>query len=374
MEFLNRIRDLAEKTLDLKDQLATEEATKNALIMPFISILGYDVFNPREVVPEFTADVGTKKGERVDYAIQKDGHPIILIECKSCHRKLDDTHISQLYRYFATTSARFGVLTNGLLYWFYTDLDAPNVMDTKPFLEVDILNIKENLVDELKKFTKESFDVEDITSTASELKHTREIRGILEEEYSNPSDEFVRFFGGRISAGRMTQQVRDGLAPLAKKAFYQFVNDKISERLKSALGEDLRVAANQGSSLSDQPNTPNKSEEASEKEIDAQIITTEEELHAYYLVKSLLYGVVEPRRVAIRDRISYCGVLLDDNNRKPICRLHFNTSQKHIGLFDSERKEERIPIGSVEEIYQFGDRLRETIKLYDSSEPTESGE
>ena len=177
------------------------------------------------------------------------------------------------------------MLTNGLLYWFYTDLDAPNVMDTKPFLEVDILNIKENLVDELKKFTKESFDVEDITSTASELKHTREIRGILEEEYSNPSDEFVRFFGGRISAGRMTQQVRDGLAPLAKKAFYQFVNDKISERLKSALGEDLRVAANQGSSLSDQPNTPNKSEEASEKEIDAQIITTEEELHAYLFSK-----------------------------------------------------------------------------------------
>jgi hypothetical protein len=125
--------------------IQTEEATKNAFILPFIGILGYDVFDPSEVVPEFTADVGTKKGEKVDYAIIRDKKVIMLFECKACDANLDESHASQLYRYFSVTESRIGVLTNGILYRFYTDLEEPNKMDSKPFMELNIIEIQEPL-------------------------------------------------------------------------------------------------------------------------------------------------------------------------------------------------------------------------------------
>lgn len=77
-DFTDRIRDLAAQVRIQLPNIQTEEATKNALIMPFITALGYNVFNPTEVTPELHADVGLKKGEKVDYAILVDGKPAIL--------------------------------------------------------------------------------------------------------------------------------------------------------------------------------------------------------------------------------------------------------------------------------------------------------
>ena len=132
--------------------------------------------------PEFTADVGTKRGEKVDYAILQEGKPILLFECKQCGVDLDASHASQLYRYFSVTEARIAVLTNGLMYRFYTDLDNPNQMDSKPFLEINMLDVQAPLVDELKKLSKSTFDLDTMLTTASELKYTREIRLLMEEQ------------------------------------------------------------------------------------------------------------------------------------------------------------------------------------------------
>lgn len=151
MDFIDQLKALAAKVPALCDVLKTEEATKNALVMPFIQILGYDIFDPTEVVPEFVADVGIKKGEKVDYAIKKEGQIIMLFECKHCGGDLSIKHASQLFRYFSTTEAKIGVLTNGVIYRFFTDLEAPNKMDEKPFLEVDMLDLNETVVGELKK-------------------------------------------------------------------------------------------------------------------------------------------------------------------------------------------------------------------------------
>ncbi len=109
--------------------------------MPFIQTLGYDVFNPFEVMPEFTCDIGTKKGEKIDYAIMKDGNPVILIECKHWNQELT-LYDNQLLRYFHVSTAKFGILTNGIVYKFYTDLEHENKMDEKPFLEVVCLQSK----------------------------------------------------------------------------------------------------------------------------------------------------------------------------------------------------------------------------------------
>ena len=150
MEFNESIRQFSERVSILKNTVSTEESTKMSLIVPLFQILGYDVFNPIEFCPEYTADVGIKKGEKVDYAILEDGKPNILIECKSCSEQLDK-HSSQLFRYFSTTPAKFGILTNGIIYRFYTDLEESNKMDLVPFLEINMENIKDSSINELKK-------------------------------------------------------------------------------------------------------------------------------------------------------------------------------------------------------------------------------
>ncbi|RYZ96434.1 MAG: restriction endonuclease, partial [Moraxellaceae bacterium] len=162
MDFIDQLRMLSTRITNTKNLIQTEEATKNSMVMPLIQILGYNVFDPLEVTPELISDIGTKKGEKVDYAILKDGKPIMLFECKKAGADLHINHASQLFRYFHVTAARFGVLTNGLVYRFFTDLEQPNKMDEKPFFEFNILDFKERDVDELKKFAKAAFDLDTI--------------------------------------------------------------------------------------------------------------------------------------------------------------------------------------------------------------------
>ncbi|OAN50866.1 type I restriction endonuclease [Magnetospirillum moscoviense] len=175
MDFSDKIAALAQRIAKQKDAIETEEATKTAFIMPFLRDLGYDVFDPHVVMPEFTADVGVKKGEKVDYAIKLDGKVVMLVECKPCKGALSTQHMSQLYRYFSVTEARFGILTNGIVYWFFTDLAEPNKMDAKPFFEFDMLNYRPAQVEELKKFATGNFDVATILETASILEPVRKV-------------------------------------------------------------------------------------------------------------------------------------------------------------------------------------------------------
>lgn len=340
--------------------------------MPFISALGYNVFDPTEVTPELHADVGTKKGEKVDYAILKDGKPIMLFECKWHGADLSKEHASQLYRYFSVTEARFSVLTNGIQYWFYTDLDAPNKMDAKPFFEFNMLDIKEQDVEELKKFTKSAFDLNGILTTASELKYLREIKRIMAEQMNEPSEDFVKFFASQVYGGRMTQSVREQFTTMTRKALKQFINDQINERLKNALVSDTVV---QVEKLPDLPTVTNgtamkptngaASGTSGSEQAQGGKATTEEEMEALYIVKSILREEVSVKRIVMRDVQSYCGILLDDNNRKPICRLHFNTGQKYIGFFDGD-KEVRVAIERIDDLYQHADQLKATVSRYES--------
>ena len=197
MDFKDQIKQLSDRADKLKESLQTEEATKNALIMPFLQAMGYDVFNPLEVMPEFTCDIGTKKGEKIDYAVFKDNQPVILVECK--HWKQDLTlHDNQLLRYFHVSNAKFGLLTNGIVYRFYTDLETPNKMDEKPFLEINLFDLKNNTIEELKKFHKTYFDIDNILSSASELKYTSELKFVINNEFINPSPEFVKLFAKQV--------------------------------------------------------------------------------------------------------------------------------------------------------------------------------
>src|ERR1044071_7429696 len=232
MDFIDQLKALAAKVPALCDLLQTEEATKNALVMPFIRILGYDIFDPTEVVPEFVADVGIKKGEKVDYAIKKDGKIIMLFECKHCGGDLSIKHASQLFRYFTTTEARIGVLTNGVVYRFFTDLEATNKMDEKPFLELDMMDLNEAVVNELKKLTQPAFNLDELMTAAGELKYTREVKKFLSGQMDNPSDEFVKLCASKVYNGVLTPARREYFAGITKRAFQQLVNEGINTRLK----------------------------------------------------------------------------------------------------------------------------------------------
>lgn len=360
MDFIEQLQALASKISKHQELIQTEEAAKNAFVLPFINILGYDIFDPSEVIPEFAADVGTKKGEKVDYAIKRDGKIVILVECKQSDTPLDIEHASQLYRYFMVTDAKIAVLTNGVIYRFFTDLEAPNKMDSKPFMEFNMLEIQEPLVIELKRLTKQSFNLEEIMTVAGELKFTREIKKILAEQIISPSDEFVRLFASQVYSGKITQSVRERFKDLTKRAFAQFINDRINDRLRSAMTDAADKSQITG---------PNQREVAEVLQKfggnDEGIITTEEELEGYFVVKAIIREIVDPKRIAQRDMKSYCGILLDDTNRKPICRLRFDGKQKYIGLFNSDKQEERVAISTVDDIYRLASRLRETVLFYE---------
>jgi hypothetical protein len=353
MDLIDALKALAARIANTKTLIQTEEATKNAMVMPFIQILGYNVFDPTEVTPELVADIGTKKGEKVDYAILHDGQPIMLFECKKCGAELHVNHAGQLFRYFHVTSARFGVLTNGLVYKFFTDLEQPNKMDDTAFFEFNILDFKERDVDELKKFAKAAFDVDTILTTASDLKYTRVIQERLDDWVANPPEEFVRSLSADLLAGRrFTPTLKDQFTQITKRAFEQLLNERINTRLKGAMAVELPAIAESA------PIIP-RAEEG-----DA-IVTTEEEIEGLHIVRSILRDVVSPRRIFIRDNQSYCAILLDDNNRKPVCRLRFNNTQKlAVGIFSADKTEERFPLEEIDDLYGFAEQLKATVALH----------
>jgi hypothetical protein len=371
MEIAERAQALALKIRKHKAGIETEEATKNAFVMPFIStVLGYDVFNPAEVIPEFTADVGTKKGEKIDYAIVHDGQVQVLVEAKKINDPLRIEHASQLFRYFAVTNARIAILTNGETYEFYTDLDAPNRMDAKPYLVLDFSDIDETLLPELAKLTKESFNLDSVLSAAGELKYIGQLKRILTAQFKQPEDEWVKFLTTRVYEGAYTQRVRDQFTPLVDKAARQFLNEQVNDRLKNALGgPDAYVSVSSGAPESNGKADPQGGHavltvDTKSGDVNGEFVTTEEELDGYRVVRAIVCSEVPTARIVARDTKTYFGVLLDDNNRKPIARLWFNRSKKYLGVFDDNKVETRIPISNVEEIYQHAELLRKTVARY----------
>ena len=345
---IQKLRSKAEKP----EQLLTEEATKFALVMPVIMALGYNVFDHTVVVPEFTADVGIKKGEKVDFVIKIASKISILIEAKSANSDLGGAHASQLYRYFSVTDARFGCLTNGIQWWFFTDLDATNKMDAKPFFRFDIRNYDASDLAELSKFSAQNFSIDGILSAASDLKYRSMIVDQVRIEMSNPSDELVRMIGKRVYQGNLTNEVRARFTNLLSESF----RDVVREQVRFSLNNALASSSVENSQLTTQ---------ADHQEIVNDIGPTEEEFEGHKIIRAITAQIIDSMRVTIRDAASYCAILLDDNNRRPIARLYLEGKKKRIGLFKN-KVEERLEISRVEDIYKMTARIIETIQEYEN--------
>ncbi|MEM7134423.1 MAG: type I restriction endonuclease [Chloroflexota bacterium] len=354
MDFVDTLNQLASRIKRQKDSVLTEEAAKTAFILPFIQALGYDVFNPSEVIPELTADHGVKKGEKVDYAIRLDDRIVILVECKPIGAALEAKHAGQLYRYFSVTDARFGVLTDGIRYLFYSDLEKENRMDDRPFFEFNLFQFENGQVEELKKFTRPSFDLDTIISTASNLKYHRAIVAEIKSEFDSPSEDLIKLLTNRVYSGRFTQQIKEQFTALTEQALKEFIRGQVNKRLKTALDTDK-------ANLAEPDASPDATDEQSED--NNGIVTTPEEWEAYRIIQAIGAEIADPSRITLRDAKSYCAILWDDNNRRPICRLHFGKTRNTVTIFGPEN-ETKVELEKIVDLYQHKERLHAAIQQY----------
>ncbi len=330
----------------------TEEAAKHALVLPFLQfVLNWNIFDPEEIIPEYTADFGIKKGEKVDYCVKKNGRIAFIIECKMPNAKLEKDHASQLYRYFNTlTDCRIGILTDGVRYLFYTDSESPNVLDDTPFLTIDFSRKESIMIEDLKHFTRDLFNADDIHKTATQIKYAESVKAYLIRQLDSPNDEFVRLLvNASDSSAKFNAKNAEIMRSIVKKALETMIQDRVYQTIKTA-----QVAESQSGDTAENGLAAGGTKE---------IITTVEEWEGFYTVRTLLHDVVKPERVQFKDTVSYFNVLLDGNPRQQICRFYFNTPRKYLGLF-SEKGETKKEIGGIADLYLLKREFAAAVQMY----------
>lgn len=359
MDFQKDLLDFVDRVSSLKSSISTEEATKTSLIMPFFTLLGYDVFNPLEFVPEYIADVGIKKGEKVDYAIMQNGSPVILIEAKAVNKKLGKQD-SQLFRYFVTTKAKFAILTNGIQYRFYTDLDETNKMDSAPFLLIDLLNLKNSQIEELSKFRKCNFDISTISASASLLKYKTDFKSIITKELEEePSDDMVRLFLQNVYTGTKTQAVISKFRPILKQAFDEYINETMNERIIAALNQpasqtptDKTASAESSPSIPVPPDSPK------------QPPLTADENTAYRKLCDMLSSFVCPDDLICKKTENYITLLYKGNTRRWITRVYSNSASKILVLPDANKQDIKRRISNWFELENYKPYIISVLQRY----------
>ncbi len=358
MDLVEKLKALAEKANANKDTLLTEEATKQALILPFIQALGYDVFEPKEFVPEFIADVGEKKGEKVDYAIIIDDQPKIIVEAKMIGMPLDKFS-AQLARYYAFTNSKFGILTDGIEYRFYTDIDETNKMDRTPFFTFKITDLRESDIAEIKKFQKSEFDADSVFAVAEDLKYTNAIENFVKTQFATPSDDFVKYLISKVYKGKRVQSAVDKFKPIVQKSLNQFIEELVNERLTKAL------------TRSEEPPTvitPPPNEETT----DPRVETTQEELEAYAIIKAMLKDILPVDKISYNDTIYYFSINFGEKRTDWICRLVLKDKLKYIVIPSNDEDARKHNIGygkryeldSVDSLYNIADLIKESAKRF----------
>lgn len=365
MHFQEEIEALGRKSKNFGPKLLTEEATKNTLILPFIKLLGYDPFDPTEVVPECT--MGDYKDSRVDYAIMKDGKSIIIIECKTYGDPLDTKKCNQLSHYFHGADAKVAILTDGNRYLFFSDLEAENIMDSKPYMELVLENVDSALIPEIKKLTRSDFNIDDAMTSASVMKYTREFKRIMAEQLNEPDDEILRFFLKDCYDGRILGSVLERFRPILKDALNLYIRDCVNARLEKALDRTGDAGASEVKA-----DAPAETKEAAPAETPAEptsdIVTTPDEWQGYYIIKSILLSEnIDPNDVLIRDYKQFCAVSYK-TIRQYIVRMFFNSKPYSIGIRktqvvgDSKKDMNIFQLERVEDIYKYSKEIKEALQ------------
>lgn len=248
MGLFEDLRNLSEQIKKRQAHVKGEEATKQALVLPFLQVLGFDVYDPTEVRPEYVADFAKKKSsgqlEKIDYAITLKGEPAVFVECKAVDVAVED-HDGQLARYFnSTPSVKLAVITNGVQYRFFTDLRAANIMDAAPFLDLNILRITEREAELLKPFTKEHFNPAVVQRHAEEVISLERVTTLINDLLRSPSENFIRFVLGELDlvGGRVTANVVSRFEPIVKKSIQSALLGMMTKGIQQEIAPPPTVA------------------------------------------------------------------------------------------------------------------------------------
>ena len=366
MNLSEKLKVLALRATNNKENLLTEEATKQALIVPFFSALGYDVYDPTEFIPEYIADVGSKKGEKVDYAIMIDSKPQIIVEAKMIGVPLDKFG-NQITRYFAFTASKFAILTDGVEYRFFTDIDETNKMDKTPFFTFKITDLRESDIAEISKFHKSVFDAAEVFNAAEDLKYTTAIENFVKTQFNSPSSDFIKYLISKVYKGKKVQSAIDKFQPIVEKSLKQFIDERVNERLTQALN------GNGGEKVV--PTPPDVKVDPTEIEVvdeTPKVETTIEELEAYGIIKAMLKDVLPAEKIDYKDTIYYFSIEYDGKRTKWICRLVLKDNLKYIVIpsdDDDARKHnigygKRYELESVNSLYDLSDLIVASAKRF----------
>lgn len=315
MGFKEDMLRLVGQVAERKEHATSEEATKNSLILPFLQTMGFDVFNPLEVRPEFDASFGEAKNARIDYAVFKDDAPIIFIEAKPVSDSLKG-HYAQLRAYFNTTpTVRIAIITNGVNYRFYTDLAEPHLMDNNPFFEIDISCLSDEDINVLANFRRDEFDIQKILTFAETLTYTNNITLHLENIFREPTDDFIYYIlnidktSFKVSA--ITTTVIERFRPIVKKSISQALVNLVQKGLASPAS--IEVAA-----VTDSADTKR------------QIVTTGDELKAFEMIKAILAEAgKEAGQIQYKDTTAYFSIFIK-NPSNWIARINLDSAKKSI--------------------------------------------
>lgn len=350
MSFREELQKLSVQAAEKRPFIAYEEMTKQTLVIPFLQTLKYDVFNPQEVRPEYIADFGKKKGEKVDYAIFKENIPAIFIECKAVNEELGN-HCAQLERYFnSSPEVRLAILTNGIEYRFFTDLDKNNIMDENPFFKFNITALQDNDIEILARFTRDHFETEAVVKYAEELIYTSNLNTKLRELFKSPSEDFIRYLIKDFSDTKITAKVIERFRPIVKKSISMAIVDLVRQGILQQNDADEVTPQPQPDKQSVDQNTAITSEQATEQVLKKQINTTEEELHCLDIIKSILTEAGRDiSEINYKDTTAYFGIF-NKNFLNWFIRVNLDSHIKYmITRFPIEKVESMITGFTVEQ-------------------------
>lgn len=353
-----------------------EEATKHSLILPFFHTLGYDIYDPSVLMPEYRAGFASNK-EKIDYAIFLNGSPALFVEAKAAGDRLEN-HDAQLAKYFnSTPGLKVAVITNGSRYKFFTDLKQPNLLDPDPFFEFDLESISNEEVEILNGFRADTFNPTELVLQAENLVYLKAIKRKFRTIFREPSDEFVRFVAGDIFPKKITVNALERLTPLVRQAMSAVLVEMVSNGLTQAITSPSDETTTNGSD--DQIAVLANGADTREKMVP---VTTEIELEGFKIVQAITATANSPDpRVGYKDTSVYFGIHVEKPS-KWFVRLFFNGNQKYIqvrlpqatcdGFLSAPfRAEEvvnqpdvaRINIASVSDIQQLSKAIHQAYQL-----------
>lgn len=329
--FKERIASHAEHVKKVAHICTTEETTKQALILPLLDILGFSAFDPNKVRAEYQADFpGAKSGERVDYALFCNGAPVMFIEAKSYTENLSN-HCPQLSRYFnATPEVAICAITNGREWRFFTDLSNKNIMDSEPFLTVDVTMLNENDMAQLYQFRHDKFQPDALRSLAEESIYLTAFTESITESLKEVDLDFVRYVAGRANIQRQfTQRYLESIRHIVKQAVQNTVSSMVVSGLSAPKVQEETAPVEKEQ---EDPTAPIIDPENN------KIVTTYAERRLFDLVKSIL---PDDASIEAKDTESYFGVLVDGKSNRWILR-YFDNKQRPSVIFPIELEESDI--------------------------------